>query len=48
MKNCGLTCPDCDGDIEYFDAVFEDDIRYENNYYCETCEEFKDDDRILR
>lgn len=49
MKNCGLTCADCKGDIEYTDVEWHNgNVEHINLYYCDICEEYKDDDRILR
>ena len=42
-------CPDCNSELEYSDVVFEDNIYYENNYYCLKCKEYKDEEiKILR
>lgn len=48
MKDCGLICPDCGGDIEYSDIAYDFDIVFEDNYYCEKCGEFKDGERVIR
>ena len=49
MKDCGLTCKDCGGDIEYFDVAFHDGtVTHENLYWCDRCDAWKENDSIMR